>query len=196
MPGLSGIEVAAVLEGMDDPPMIVFITAYDDYAIKAFELKALDYILKPFSLDALTGVIGKMKRIAGKSTKIQCMTPGEKAAEKAGYPARFCVNRDDKTKIVGTEEIQLVYAENRGVFLQTLDGSVYSTRMTIQEFEENLDPAIFFRCHRNYIVNMQQARELSPGFNRGYILTLKGAKKAEIPVSRSKISQLSKYICF
>jgi DNA-binding LytR/AlgR family response regulator len=197
MPGLSGIEVTVAIEDMDDPPMVVFITAYDDYAIKAFEVKALDYVLKPFSLETLSRTISKMTRITSKSTKIQYVIPPRETQERTvRYPSRFCVVRDDKSQIVGPDEIQFIYAENRGVFLQTVEGTVYSTRMTILDFEDKLDPTIFFRSHRSFIVNMQHAKEISSGFNRDYILTLKGPKKSEVPVSRAKISQLSKYICF
>ena len=195
MPGCSGIEVAKELCKADDAPVIVFISAYDDYALKAYEVNALDYILKPFVKEDIIKVMDKINGILTKAVKLNTTDAG--GSNRDGmYQLPFCVYRGNRTDIIQADDIVYAYAENRGVFVQSLDGIVYSVRSTLTELEEKLDPRQFFRCHRNYLVNMRQAKELAPGFNRGYLLTLKGEKKVEIPVSRAKINQLSKYVHF
>ncbi len=196
MPGCTGIEVARQLCKTDDAPVIVFISAYDDYALKAYEVNALDYILKPFVQDDIKKVIDKINGILTKTVRLNAPEGRGSSQDSEKYQLPFCVYRGNRTDIIQTDDIVYAYAENRGVFVQSLDGTVYSVRSTLTELEEKLDPRHFFRCHRNYLVNMRQAKELAPGFNRGYLLTLRGEKKVEVPVSRAKINQLSQYVHF
>lgn len=194
MPGLTGIEVAAQLADHENAPLVVFLSAYDDYALKAYEVNAVDYILKPFVKEDIEKVIAKIRRLSTRTVHLRKRPePGGQPANTV-YPPQFCVMRGNRTEIIGADDILYAFAENRGVFVTTAGGAIYSVRSRLSELEEKLDPRHFFRCHRNYLVNMRHARELAPGFNRGYILTLQGEKKVEIPVSRAKISQLSRYV--
>lgn len=193
MPGLSGIEVAERLAAEENPPLVVFISAYDDYGLKAYEVHAIDYILKPFVKEDIAGVIRKLERLFTKTVQLT-QPAAEKRSAAVVYPFQFCAYRGNRTELIQAEEILYVHAENRGVFVTTLSGTVYSLRSRLSEVEEKLDPQYFFRCHRNYLVNMRQAKELAPGFNRGYLLILKGNGKIEVPVSRSRISQLARYV--
>lgn len=195
MPSLSGIDIAARLTG-NEAPLVVFITAYDDYALKAYEVNAFDYILKPFVKDDVKKVIDKIERLSTKTLKLSALPAGPSRETSGEYPLQFCFYRGNRAVIINADDILCAYAENRGVFVQSLDGEVYAVRSRLSDLEGKLDPKYFFRCHRNYLVNMRHAKELAPGFNRGYLLTLKGAGKLEAPVSRAKISQLSKYVCF
>ena len=196
MPGCSGIEVARQLSATDDAPVIVFISAYDDYALKAYEVNALDYILKPFVKDDIKKVIDKINGILTKTVRLNANKDRDSNQGGEKYRLPFCVYRGNRTDIIQADDIVYAYAENRGVFVQSLNGAVYSVRSTLTELEEKLDPRQFFRCHRNYLVNMRQAKELAPGFNRGYLLTLRGEKTVEVPVSRAKINHLSQYVHF
>lgn len=197
MPGLNGIEIAGKLSDKEQAPMVIFISAWDDYALKAYKVNAIDYIVKPFVREDIQKVIEKIKRLTTKTVNLMIDTKKEnKLTEEVVYPLQFAVYRDNRTAIIQADTIVYAYAENRGVFVLTLDGTTYSVRSRLSDLEEKLDPKYFFRCHRNYLVNMRQAKELAPGFNRGYILTLKGEKKAEAQVSRAKINQLSKYVYF
>ncbi len=195
MPGLSGIDVAAGLTG-DDAPFVVFITAYDDYALKAYEVNALDYILKPFVKEDIKKVIDRIGRLSSKTSKLSALPAGQGGSGGGGYPDQFCFYRGNRAVIIRADDILWAYAENRWVYVQALDGEIYMAKNRLADLEAKLDPRHFFRCHRNYLVNMRHAKELAPGFNRGYLLTLKGATKVEAPVSRAKISKLSKYVCF
>lgn len=196
MPGLSGIEVAGQLAKQEDAPVVVFISAYDDYTKKAYEVNAVDYILKPFVKDDIVKVINKINRILTKTVQLTATPPQESGRVGETYQLPFCVYRGNRTEIIQPDDIVYAYAESRSVFIQSRNGTVYSVRSSLTELEEKLDPRQFFRCHRNYLVNMRYAKELAPGFNRGYLLTLKGEKSAEVQVSRAKISQLAKYVHF
>jgi Response regulator of the LytR/AlgR family len=195
MPSLSGLDVAAGLTG-NDAPLVIFITAYDNYAVKAYEVNALDYILKPFVKDDVKKVIDKIERLSTRTLKLAAVSDSPGGETMVKYPLQFCFYRGNRAVIIHADDILCAYAENRGVFVETLDGEVYAARNRLADLEERLDPKYFFRCHRNYLVNMRHAKELAPGFNRGYLLTLKGSGKVEAPVSRAKISQLSRYVCF
>jgi DNA-binding LytR/AlgR family response regulator len=181
MPGRNGLQVAASLYNRPNAPLVVFATAYDDYALKAFEVNAIDYLLKPFDEKDVERVINKVKRRFDARTKVS-------------YPRRFTVERGDRIEIIDNARIQLIFAKDRLVFIQTVDGEVYNTRLSLQEFENRLDPAKFFRCHRNYIVNMEEVKQLAAWFNRGYLLILKGNKHIEVPVSRIYTRKLKEYV--
>lgn len=197
MPGMTGLELANTLKEWEEPPIIVFVTAFDDYAIQAFEADAIDYVLKPFDANDIEKAIRKIKKLFSKRFNIDL---AEKLSiqppQPNHFPLQFCFYQGDKTHIVHYQDIQFAYAENREVFVQTIDGEKYTCKLILQELEDKLDPNQFFRCHRSYIVNMFYAKEISPGFNRGYLLTMKGTKNVEIPVSRAMITKLSRYICF
>lgn len=197
MPGMTGVEIAYTLKEWENQPIIVFVTAFDDYAIQAFEADAIDYVLKPFDANDIEKVILKIKKLFAKDISINLAEKLPVQLSQANqFPIQFCFYKEDKTYIVHHESIQYAYAENRQVFVQTTDGEIYTCKLTLQELEDKLDPSRFFRCHRSYIVNMFYAKEISPGFNRGYILTLKGNNPVQIPVSRAMIGKLSRYICF
>lgn len=197
MPAINGLEVAALLDQEPGSPLVIFVTAYDNYAIKAFEVNALDYILKPFDDADIRRVLRKVRKvylnraadIPDTSIDTSCHRPAA-----AGYVQRLCVAVDEKMEIISPPDIQYISAEDRAVFIYTVNGCRYQTKYTLHEFEQKLDPSQFFRCHRNYIVNMNEVRHLSPWFNRGYLLTLKGNSKAEIPVSRANTKKLEQYI--
>ncbi|MDU2063937.1 MAG: LytTR family DNA-binding domain-containing protein [Sporomusaceae bacterium] len=191
MPGQSGLEIAAQLAKATDSPLIVFVTAYDDYSLQAFSVNALDYVLKPFDEEDIQRVLQKIRKLYFKSILIDNRSRKQQSVP---YIKRLGVTANEKTTILDVEKIQFICAENREVFLQTVDGDKYYTKYSLQEFEQKLDPASFFRCHRNYIVNMNEVREIASWFNRGYLLKLGGAKGAEIPVSRANTKRLEFYV--
>ncbi|MCE1235844.1 MAG: LytTR family transcriptional regulator [Hyphomicrobiales bacterium] len=120
----------------------------------------------------------------------------EHSAQRHNHPKKFCFHHAGRLKIIDNQDIQLFFAKDRLVFIQTEDGKQHSVRSTLSELEEKLDGGQFMRCHRNYIVNMNKVESLTNWFNRGYLLTLKGQSKTEIPVSRVFVKYLKKYIEF
>lgn len=107
---------------------------------------------------------------------------------------RFSVDEGEKIKLIACEDIRLIYAEKRRTFLVTLEGKTYPTHFSLIQFEQRLPASVFFRCHRNYIVNIDEVRQIEPWFNHQYVLILQGQEKEPIPVGRSYIKKLRQYI--
>jgi DNA-binding LytR/AlgR family response regulator len=195
MPGMTGLEVAEKLTAMEEPPAIVFATAYDEYALTAFSVNAMDYILKPYDENDIARVMGKFERMLARSS-VKPRAEGQKPTNISGE-RKFSVEKGDRMEIIGSDKIELVYAKDRLVYIKTLDGEVYRTKLTLQEFETKLPAVRFFRCHRNYIVNVNQIKEIATWFNKGYLLILQksgAGKSAEVPVGRAYAARLKEYI--
>ncbi len=195
MPGLSGIDVAAVLDQMDLAPEVVFVTAYDDYALKAYEVSAVDYILKPFDREDIIRVLRKIRRF--RALQATPLPQGDTMPEiKESRPSKFCLYAGERMEIVDVKNIKLFLVERGEVYAYTADEARFSVKQSLQEIEQKLDSQSFFRCHRNFIVNIDFVKTVSPWFNRGLLLTLKGGKGMEIPVSRAHTKKLEQYINF
>lgn len=120
---------------------------------------------------------------------------------KFGLHNKFSVEKGDHSEIIDSCQIELIYAKDRQVFIRTVAGETFRAKLTLQEFEHRLDPHKFFRCHRNYIVNIDMIKQIVPWFNRGYMLILncgqeKNGHVLEVPVSRFYVHNLKKYILF
>jgi DNA-binding LytR/AlgR family response regulator len=197
MPGLNGLEVAATLDQLDSSPQIVFVTAHDDYALKAFEVGALDYVLKPFDSSDIIRVLRKIRRTRSMTaTTIHDSAEPLQTVALSNRPTKFCLYNGDKQEVVDSRNIKLFAVERGKIFAQTVDDQKYSAKQSLHEIEQLLDPGLFFRCHRNFIVNIDWVKSVSPWFNRGLLLTLKGEKKLEVPVSRAQTRNLEQYIHF
>ena len=96
---------------------------------------------------------------------------------------RFSVNEGDKIKLIASDDIRLIYAEKRRTFLVTLEGKTYSTHFSLIQFEQRLPESVFFRCHRNYIVNIDEVRQIEPWFNHQYVLILRGQERIPSPLA-------------
>ncbi|CVK18659.1 LytR/AlgR family response regulator transcription factor [Sporomusa sphaeroides] len=196
MPGMTGLAVAKRLIAAEEPPAVVFATAYDEYALKAFSVNAMDYILKPYDEADIRRVMEKFeKMLAGTSVKPK--ESDNKDLSKPGGIRKFSLEKGDRMEIIDSDKIELIYAKDRLVYIKTLDGEIYRTKLTLQEYEGKLPAECFFRCHRNYIVNVNQIKEIATWFNKGYILILKknaAGKSQEVPVGRAYAARLREYI--
>ena len=196
MPELTGLEVAEKLTNYEEPPAVVFVTAYDEYALKAFSVNAIDYILKPFDESDLMRVMGKFEKMLAGAT-VKTRQSAGKEAIKPGCARKFSVEKADRMEIIDSDKIEIVFAKDRLVYLKTLDGEIYRAKHTLQEFEAKLPVDSFFRCHRNYIVNVNQIKEIATWFNKGYMLILHkntAGKSQEVPVGRAYTAKLKEYI--
>ena len=197
MPGITGLNVADVLSRQSRPPKVIFLTAHDEYALKAFAVDALDYVLKPFDEHDINRVMAKLRRqlcTAGSGDPASPAPVG--SGHTADYARKFCVQHGAKLEVIDQEQIQLIYAKDRLVYIQTTDGVSHQVRSTLNELGAKLDPKLFVRCHRNYIVSINQIRCLETWFNRGYLMVLKGPTKTEIPVSRQYVHLLKEHLEF
>jgi two-component system response regulator LytT len=199
MPGLTGFEVARRLLDLPAPPNVVFVTAYDQHAIQAFEVNAVDYLLKP--VDA-----GRLEQALRRVRKRLAATPGDLPLNDqlaqlvramAGRPDRreqVAIKAGETFTLVRADEI--IYASLVDESITIVTGSVSGTSndRTLDELQARLDPEVFWRVHRSHLVNINRIKEIVPWFSRNYILRMKDAKSTEIPVSRSQTRRLREYL--
>jgi len=211
MPGMNGLEVGARVQEMPNPPHVVFVTAYDEYAVRAFEVNAVDYILKPFDEKRLTQTINKIVKItqqqqqqqaagaaAGSSQSDQPMVFPEGAIPAGQKPQHFKIDRipaekQGKTILVNESDIIFAFTEQDYVYIKTFSDKLF-TRFTLKELESRLNPSIFFRTHRCYLVNLHKVKEIIPFFNGTYTLIVEDNEKSEVPVSRAQAKKLRKIL--
>jgi DNA-binding LytR/AlgR family response regulator len=196
MPGRTGIEIAAVLDQREFSPAVVFVTAYDEFALKSYEVNAIDYILKPFEKSDIERVLRKMRKQYFRQDmelSTENIIPKEKVKM---ILQKFCCYKEEEMVIIDSQNIQLFCVADGEVFLVTTSGEKHLLKQTLQEIEKKIDEQQFFRCHRNYIVNMNFVKQILPWFNRGYLLKLQGEQEVEVPVSRSHAKKLENYIYF
>jgi two-component system LytT family response regulator len=186
MPGLDGF---SVLQALDEPPAIIFVTAYDEYAIRAFEVHALDYLLKPFSRERLEQAIGRARQaLAGELDFAARLGPLlEGLAAEGRYLARLAVHDRDRIRVLDAEEIDWIGIEEEQVMVHVGD-QVYPIRRTLSELEARLDPDRFFRAHRSALVNLDRVQEIIPWFKGSHILRL--TTGAEVDLSRAQARAL------
>jgi two-component system LytT family response regulator len=168
MPALTGIEVAAQLQGEPHRPEIVFVTAYDAYAVRAFELDAIDYLLKPFDDSRVRAAVD---RIVARGRRAQRPGEGEPSpaleaalrelSRRAATPLRFVTTIAGRLRVIDAATVDWMEAADNYVRLHTATGSAL-IRETMKSVEARLDPAEFARIHRSQIVRLSKVRELVP----------------------------------
>ncbi|MDN5347113.1 MAG: two-component system, LytTR family, response regulator LytT [Clostridia bacterium] len=188
MPGMNGLELSAALQQRPNPPYVIFVTAYEEYALKAFEVNAVDYLLKPFDEKRLRQALNKVMRLVEQGKK----PPVEVQSKPRGNDShlnRIPVEKDGKTILLDQNDLYYACTQDDGVYLKTFQES-YMTRFTLKELEVRLDMRTFFRAHRCYIVNLTKVKEIVPFFNGTYTLILSDKQHSEVPVSRSQAKKL------
>src|ERR1700761_169223 len=191
MPKINGFEM---LELVDKAPAVIFTTAFDEYAIKAFEAHAVDYLLKPFSRDRFNKAIEKFLASAPAPD-----APANKETEKlleytAQSPAqheRIVVKTGTKVKIIPVADVQYLQADDDYVSVFTQEGS-YLKNKTMSFFEQTLDARQFVRVHRSYIVSVQEITRIDPYEKDSHLAILKSG--AKIPVSKTGYVKLKQVL--
>ncbi len=200
MPGLTGFEVARRLLDLPAPPNVVFVTAYDQHAIEAFEVNAVDYLLKPVDTSRLEQALQRVRRRLAAASPADVPLNDQLAQlvrAMAGKPDRreqVAVKVGETFTLVRADEI--IYASLVDESITIVTGSVTGTSndRTLDELQARLDPEVFWRVHRSHLVNINRIKEIVPWFSRNYILRMKDAKSTEIPVSRSQTRRLREYL--
>ena len=180
MPGLNGFEV---LQMLADPPPVVFVTAYDEYAVKAFETNALDYILKPVEPERLARAVGRLRE-----KLVAPAQAGEAAAQHARRMApirRLAAKRGNRFVIVPLKDVVRVAIEDKLVFAYT-EKEHFSVERTIADLEGLLEPAGFLRISRGELVNVEMVRELIPWFSGTWRVRLAGGGEHDVSRERAK----------
>jgi two-component system LytT family response regulator len=176
MPGLDGFGVLRMLEG-DPPPAVVFVTAFDRYAVSAFEVHAVDYLLKPVSPERLTEALERSKAALQKRSSED--TAAQLLAllkEVRRYPDWLLIKTDGRSHFVRVRDIDWIESKRNNVLLHVGSAS-YLYHDTTTGIEGKLDPSRFLRIHRSTIVNIERIKELHPWFNGDYSVTLKDGSK-------------------
>jgi two-component system LytT family response regulator/two-component system response regulator LytT len=196
MPGLSGFEVARRVVAKTLPVHIVFVTAFDQYAVEAFEVNAVDYLLKPVEPARLTNAVQRVR--LRQETKAPLNEHLEKIVKMVGdrqqWRGQIAVKVGERFLLVQSEDI--IYASLNGDTITIVTGQVAGTSnyRTLDELQARLDPDVFWRVHRSHLVNINKIKEIVPWFSRNYILRMKDGKATEIPVSRSQTKRLREYL--
>lgn len=184
MPIMNGIEAVEQLRALESEVHVVFITAYDDYAVKAFELNAVDYLLKPVSEDRMIACLERIRENLGDKKYNQKLEKLLAQFEKQKKD-HLCFHKMGKIVPVKLDEIIYVKAENKGTVVETRKGAFVSNT-SLQEFERKLFDESFFRCHRSYLINLSFIVHIEPWFNRTYQVELEGVD-TKIPISRNYV---------
>ena len=204
MPGLTGVEVVRAV-GAEAMPVVVFVTAYDRYALKAFDLAALDYLLKPFDDERFEQAFARARRAirlrqvdAVRRQLAALLSDGAPTSERpsgrtstpedvrvgADYLERFAVETRGQVRVVAVDEVDFIAASGPYAELHTAEGGTHLIRERMQTLEERLDPERFFRIHRSAIVRLDRVDALLYNAGGDYALRLKSGKRLKVSRGR------------
>lgn len=180
MPELTGLELVELVNGLAAPPAVVFVTAYEEHAVRAFELRAADYLMKPVSPARLRGTLVRLR--AGAS-RTDGEAPARLLAEK------LPVESAGKTILVDVTEIRFAQS-TADVVRVHLERAEYPTRFSVTELERRLPRPQFLRIHRGCVVNLRRVVEIQPHFNGTYVLRVDDQAGSRLTVSRGRVKDL------
>jgi DNA-binding LytR/AlgR family response regulator len=200
MPGLTGFEVARRLLREAFESQLVFVTAYDQHAIEAFEVNAVDYLLKPVEPRRLATAVERTRRRIHAERPANRRPAGELErllellSEREGRREQLALRIGERYLLVHSEEVVHASVEDDVITVVTNSLSGTSNYRTLDELQARLDPAVFWRVHRSHLVNINKIKEIVPWFSRNYILKMRDGKGTEIPVSRAQTKRLREYL--
>ena len=194
MPDLDGFDVLGTLD-LDRLPAVIFVTAYDQYALRAFDASAVDYLLKPYEPDRFTQAVDralrsverasapdaddKLRRLLSEIIRSEQLPADPGAAAPAGRLDRFMVKRKDRTQFIRATDVDWIEADGNYVRLH-VGAANHLVRGTIAACEARLDPRLFVRTHRRYIVNVERVKEVQPWFGGDYVILLHNGHKLRL----------------
>ncbi|GAA0437508.1 LytTR family DNA-binding domain-containing protein [Lentibacillus halophilus] len=184
MPEMTGVEAAKQMTELNGhhPPLFVFTTAFDTYAVDAFDIEAVDYLLKPYDDNRFEQA---MKRVRKQLPQSDAAQPIVSASSQQPTPSsKLLIDDGERMVVLSPDSIYYAVPSKRMLEIHTND-EIIESRMTLQELEDKLQDHPFFRTHRSYLVNLNHVREITPWFNGAYNVTLKDKDNTTLPVSRS-----------
>ena len=197
MPDMDGLTAAATIVDGPEPPLIVFATAYDEHALRAFELAALDYVVKPFDERRLARTVERVRqalderdtlarrRAAVRNYLLQATPPG-------GLTKLWGQRENESRALVGYEDILWLEALEKKVYMQTVAGERLLVRHTLKDLDTRLSPHGFARVHKAYLVNLDHVAEVESWFSGTYVVRLSDGAQTEIPMSRRYAAELKR----
>jgi len=193
MPGLDGLGVIQKLTEKEIPlPHFILATAYDQYAVEAFKWGAMDYLLKPVEQDRLAVTLERARKaIADKaSAPAAAVVPSSEPSSRAPQRTKLLVKSAGRNLIVDAQDVIYATIDDGVITLVASNVEGESNYRTIEELQSNLDPDIFWRVHRSFLVNINRIREVIPWFKSSFQLRMDDRKHTEIPVSRVQTKRL------
>ena len=187
-----------IFEQIDIKSAIIFTTAFDEYALRAFKLNSIDYLLKPIDEEELSIAITKFKNQLQKSSvssfdfeMIKKMRLGTESKE---YKKRFSVKIGQQLKVIPIDEVECFYSENKGTYLHTFENRNYLLDGTLEQIEVELDPKDFYRVSRKFIIPLKAIKEIQVYSNSRLKVILPSYKDDEVVVSREKVTDFKAWI--
>lgn len=198
MGGVDGVRLAELLrERGDQAPLIVFVTAYEEYAVDAFDVEAVDYLLKPVRTERLQRALARARARIGDDDEAASGPPDPEGGEASEEPERslerISVEDHGVYRVIPASSILFFEAEDGIVVVQTLEGR-FITDFSLKFLEQNLDPERFFRSHRSYIVRLDAIDSIAPWGAGTYRLILDRDEDLGVPLARSRASDLKSLI--
>jgi two-component system response regulator LytT len=193
MPGLDAFGVIQKLKDRKVKlPHIVFATAYDHYAVQAFEVNAIDYILKPFDKARLGRVVERARRAMGSESSPagRLETLVSQLGSRTGQPVKLLVKSQGRLMLVDADDVVCATIADGTITISAKDLEGTSNYRTLEELVESLDSDRFWRPHRSHLVNIDHIKEVLPWFKSSYMLKMADKKQSEIPVSRTQTKRL------
>ncbi len=187
-----------IFEKIDIKSAVIFTTAYDEYALRAFKLNSIDYLLKPIDEEELATAISKfanqfqvnsVSNLDFEAIKRMLVNPISKE-----YRKRFSVKIGQQIKVIDVAEIECLYSENKGTYIHTLDNRDYLIDSSLEVVEAELDPKDFFRISRKYIIPLQSVKEIQLYSNSRLKISLPTYKADEVIVSRERVSDFKEWL--
>jgi two-component system, LytTR family, response regulator LytT len=196
MPGLDGFGVIKrLLEKKMRLPFFVFATAYDQYAVQAFDVNAIDYILKPIAKARLEKALQRVRRLMESSDATsqkldRLVQMVEQRPSTSLQKGKLVIKSASRMFLVDMDEVIYASIEDGVISIVTREMEGQSNFRTLEELQSNLDPRVFWRVHRSYLVNVNHIKEVVPWFKSSYQLKMQDRKQTEIPVSRAQTRKL------
>ena len=197
MPVKSGFHVARMISSFDRPPLIIFATAFDQYAVRAFDANAIDYVLKPFSENRIRKSIERAKELISSKGKTVTIRELDRLIESIGGTeksvVRISVENKGRILLLDPDNIFFCKSAEKKIFINTQNNQfVCYSVSSLNELEKILINHPFFRTHRAYLVNLSYIKEVIPWFNGRYLVNMSDENSTEIPISRSRARNFKK----
>ena len=171
MPGMNGFEVVEALAELERIPAIVFTTAYDEYAVRAFEVNAVDYLLKPFDRDRFERALDRVRRKIPQNPQAELLALMDLVRPSQSYLRRLLVPVEGRSVFLATAEIFRLESDRNNVIVHARSGT-FVLRSTLDALEQKLDPQQFARIHRSHLVNLDAVKAIHPWFHGDYKVDL------------------------
>jgi two-component system LytT family response regulator len=188
MPAMTGFEL---LQKLPTEPAVVFTTAFDRFALDAFEVNSVDYLVKPIELERLEKTLTKLERLRGSSQGLaeteQIRALARELTRK--FPGRISSRMGERVVFVDLSKITHFYAKDKLTYAATASKD-YAVDVSISELEEKLDPAVFIRIHRATLLNVHYVEEVSAWFGGGLVVRLKDGKRTELQIARDRVREV------